>query len=99
MAIPWLQLIKHAPTILSLSRELLQRPRQPGPPPAGAEGQIRALAADLQRQAEVLHALAGQIEGLTAAAAALRRGLAWAISLAAIACALATAALIVALTG
>jgi hypothetical protein len=95
MAIPWISLLKHAPTILSLSREVLQRTRQA--PPAGEQEPVRTLAADLQRQAEVLHALAGQVEGLTAAVAALRRALVWAISLGAVACLLAAAALIVAL--
>jgi hypothetical protein len=95
MAIPWISLLKHAPTILSLSREVLQRTRQA--PPAGEQDQVQTLAADLQRQAEVLHALAGQVEGLTAAVAALRRALVWAISLGAVACLLAAAALIVAL--
>ena len=99
MAIPWIKLIKHAPTILSLSREVLQRARQAPPPVAGEQDPVRALATDLQRQAEVLHALAGQVEGLTAAVAALRRAMLWAISLGAVACLLAAAALIVALSG
>jgi hypothetical protein len=97
MAIPWISLLKHAPTILSLSREVLQRTRQA--PPAGEQEPVRTLAADLQRQAEVLHALAGQVEGLTSAMAALRRALVWAISLGAVACLLAAAALIFALGG
>lgn len=98
MAIPWISLIKHAPTILSLSREVLQRTRQAAPA-AGEQDPVRALTADLQRQAEVLHALAGQVEGLTAAVAALRRATVWAITLGAVAFLLAAAALIVALTG
>jgi hypothetical protein len=99
MVIPWFKLIKHAPTILSLSREVLQRARQASPPAAGAQDPVQTLAADLQRQAEVLHALAGQVEGLTLAMAALRRAMVWAISLGAVACLLAAAALIVALGG
>jgi hypothetical protein len=98
MAIPWISLIKHAPTILSLSREVLQRTRQAAPA-TGEQDAVRALTADLQRQAEVLHALAGQVEGLTAAVAALRRAMMWAITLGAVAFLLAAAALIVALTG
>jgi hypothetical protein len=47
----------------------------------------------------VLHALAGQVEGLTAAVAALRRTTLLAISLGAAAFLLAAAALFVALTG
>jgi hypothetical protein len=47
----------------------------------------------------VLHALAGQVEGLTAAVATLRRALLWAICLGAVACLLAAAALIAVLTG
>lgn len=99
MAIPWLTLIKHAPTILSLSREVLQRARQGPPPAGGGQDPLQALTADLQRQAEVLHALAGQVEGLTAAVATLRRALLWAICLGAVACLLAAAALITVLTG
>ncbi|HXV21474.1 MAG TPA: hypothetical protein VD811_10875 [Desulfuromonadales bacterium] len=99
MAIPWITLLKHAPAILSLSREVLRRTRQAPPPAAGAQGPVQVLAADLQRQAEVLHALAGQVDGLTAAVAVLRRALVWAGSLGAVACLLAAAALIVALTG
>lgn len=97
MAIPWIQLIKHAPTILNLSRDVLQRSRKPGgAPPAGPEG-VQALAADLQRQAEVLHALAGQIDGLTAALAALRRAMLLAVGLGSTAFVVAAAALVVAL--
>jgi hypothetical protein len=99
MVIPWIKLIKYAPTILSLSREVLQRSRQAPPPVAGGQDPVVTLAADLQRQAEVLHALAGQVDGLTAAVAALRRAMVWAISLGAIACLLAATALIVALAG
>lgn len=99
MAILWIKLIKHAPTILSLSREVLQRTRLARPPAAGAPDPAGTLAADLQRQTEVLHALAGQVDGLTAAVAALRRTMVWAISLGAVACLLAATALIVALAG
>jgi hypothetical protein len=99
MVIPWIKLIKHAPTILSLSREVLQRTRQALPPTAGVQESVQTLAADLQRQAEVLHALAGQVEGLTAAVAALRRAMVWAVSLGGVACLLAAAALIAALAG
>lgn len=99
MAIPWIKLIKHAPAILSLSRDVLQRARQAPTPAGGARDPARVLVADLQRQAEVLHALAGQVEGLTAAVAALRRLALWAIATAAVACLLAAAALIIALAG
>lgn len=99
MAIPWIKLIKHAPAILSLSRDVLQRARQAPTPAGGERDPARVLVADLQRQAEVLHALAGQVEGLTAAVAALRRLARWAVVTAAVACLLAAAALIVALAG
>ncbi len=72
--IPWLKLIRHAPKILSLARELRQRTKRPvSPAAAGATDDVQALAADLQRQTEVLHAMAAQVAGLTAAAVSLRR--------------------------
>ena len=98
MPIPWLKLITHAPTVLSLSRQVLQLSRQT-PRDAEQEDAVRALTADLQRQAEVLHALAGQVEGLTAAMAALRRAMIWAISLGAVAAFLAAVALFLTLAG
>ena len=95
MPIPWLKLVKHAPTFISLSRELLQRS---GREPAAAvpEEQLLLLASDLQRQAEVLHALAGELDALTAAIAAQRRSLLFACALGAGAFLLAAAALVLA---
>lgn len=98
MPIPWLKLIAHAPKVLSLSRQVLQLSRQM-PRDAEKKDAVRTLTADLQRQAEVLHALAGQVEGLTAAVAALRRTLTWAISLGAVAALLAAVALFLTLAG
>lgn len=98
MPIPWLKLISHAPTVLSLSRQVLQLSRQT-PRDAEKEDAVRVLTADLQRQAEVMHALAGQVEGLTAAVAALRRAMIWAISLGAVAALLAAVALFLTLAG
>jgi MoxR-like ATPase len=96
--IPWLKLIRHAPKILSLARELRQRTRRTVPPvAAGATDEVQALAADLQRHAEVLHALAAQVEGLTAAAVSLRRALFLALFLGAAAFLLAAAALVLAM--
>ncbi len=89
--IPWLKLIQHAPTILSLSRDLLQKTKRAGPP---APDVVQALTADLQEQAEVIHALAAQVDDLTAALLSLRRAAALAISLAAGAFLLATVALV-----
>jgi sensor c-di-GMP phosphodiesterase-like protein len=94
MAIPWVHLIKYAPTILSLSREVLQRTGTTASLQSGTEGQVRALAADLKRQAEVVHALAEQMQGLTAAVTALRRALILALALGVVACVTAAASLI-----
>lgn len=81
MAIPWVQLIKYAPSILSLSREVLQRTGTNTSQHSGTEGQVQVLAADLKRQAEVVHALAEQLQGLTTAVVALHRLLILALAL------------------
>ena len=73
MAVPWLQLVKFAPTIISLTNDILKRSRTAAPPAeAGLDERVRVMEEDLRRQAEALHALAGQMEGLTSAVAALR---------------------------
>ncbi len=99
MPIPWIKLIKHAPAALSLSREVLQAARQKKPSGSVDDKgrNLRKLQDDLLAQAEVIHALARQVEGLTAAANALRRGMILAISLGTISFLSAAAALAVAL--
>lgn len=82
MPIPWLQLVKFAPSILSLTGDLLRRSRrveQQKEP--GIEARVRALETDLHRQAEALHALARQVEGLTEVLASVRRALLLAVVL------------------
>ena len=94
MPVPWVQLIKLAPTILSLTNDLRRRARRLGTQPqAGAETRLQELEADLAQQAEGLHLLARQVEGLTEAVTALRRSLLVALALGGAAVLLALAAL------
>lgn len=109
MAIPWMQLVKLAPAILSATQELRQHARkgESSPPSSapsaagaffdpGLERRTEALQIDLRKQAEALHALAQQMEGLTAALAAVRKSVHTAIALSAGALSAAVIALIVA---
>jgi hypothetical protein len=76
MPVPWVQLIKLAPTILSLTNDLRRRAqRLGGHPQGGIDTRLHELETDLAQQAEGLHLLARQVEGLTVAVAALRRSL------------------------
>jgi hypothetical protein len=94
MPVPWVQLIKLAPTILSLTNDLRRRARRLGKQPqAGADARLQELETDLAQQAEGLHLLARQVEGLTEAVTALRRSLRVALALGAAAVLLALAAL------
>lgn len=98
MAVPWLQLVKFAPTIISLTNDILKRSRMAAPPAeAGTDERVRVMEEDLRRQAEALHALAEQVEGLTSAVAALRRALLTATTLGAAGVLTALVALVVAL--
>lgn len=82
MPVPWVQLIKLAPTILSLTNDLRRRARRLGThQQAGADTRLQELETDLAQQAEGLHLLARQVEGLTEAATALRRALLVALGL------------------
>jgi hypothetical protein len=100
MAIPWMQLVKFAPAILSTTQDLLQRARKVEKQATGnVDAGVQALAVDLQRQAEALHALAGQMEGLTTALVGLRRAFMAAIALGGTALLLGGAALILSLQG
>ncbi len=81
MAIPWIQLIKYAPTVLSLTREVMQR-ASATTRPLDRDARIAELERNMQQQAEALHALATQMEGLTKAVASLRRALTTAVALA-----------------
>jgi hypothetical protein len=96
VAIPWVQLIKYAPTILSLSREVMQRTAATTRP-LDRDARIAELERNLQQQAEAFHAMATQMEGLTRAVASLRRALISAVALGAGALLLALIALAFAL--
>jgi hypothetical protein len=108
MAIPWIQLVKLAPAILSATQEIRQHARRgehPSPHPpetqvgyfdTGRERRIEALQSDLMKQAEALHALAQQVEGVTAALGAVRKTVHTAIALGTCALFAAGVALIVA---
>jgi hypothetical protein len=94
MPVPWVQLIKLAPTILSLTNDLRRRARRLGKQPqAGPDTRLQELEKDLAQQAEGLHLLARQVEGLTEAVTALRRSLLVALGLGCGALLLALAAL------
>lgn len=73
MAIPWLQLVKLAPTIASLTNDLLHRTRSAEPRTVGSP--VAELEAGLQRQAEALHSLAEQVQTMTTVLMGLRRRL------------------------
>lgn len=107
MGIPWLQLVKYAPSILSMTNELLQKARKAessshAPPadrrqePQELEPRIALLQHDLRKQAEALHELAKQMEGLTAAVGEARRSLRTALTLGGAALAAALVAFVVA---
>lgn len=108
MAIPWMQLVKLAPTIVSVTKELRQHVRkgeslshpqsepQMGYFDAGRDRRTEALQGDLIKQAEALHTLAQQLEGVTAAVGSLRKTLHTAIALGTCALFSAVVALIVA---
>ncbi|MET0292810.1 MAG: hypothetical protein ABW136_10635 [Steroidobacteraceae bacterium] len=82
MAVPWTQLIRWAPQIIVLSRELLQRSRrEPEPSPVANPTQTRAdlelriavLEDNERRQAELVEQMAEQQAELTRAIVALHR--------------------------
>ncbi len=87
MAVPWLQLVKFAPQIISLSRELLNRARAtgtagvPGPAatPDDLAGRIAALEENERRQAELVDRMAQQQAELSQAVVTLHRRQRWLI--------------------
>lgn len=98
MAVPWVQLIKYAPTILSLTKDLRSQAQRLGTQQqAGPERRLQELETDMRQLAEALHALARQTEGVTKALASLRRALLVALGLGGGALLLALAALVLAL--
>ena len=82
MAVPWVQLIRWTPQVISLSRELLQRSRRT-PPPASdiariedrsaLAARVAALEENERRQAELIEQMAEQQAVLARAAETLHR--------------------------
>ena len=104
MAVPWMQIVQLVPSILDVSRELMKRTKQVPPAPAlGAPNyeeiaaRIASLEENERRQAELVAQMAEQLAGVARAVTDLHKRVLWLTAAAAIAIALATAALIVAL--
>lgn len=98
MPLPWIRLAQLVPTVLQLSRELLERKQTaPAEPLKGLEGRVLALEEAQRREAELVHALAEQSAALAEAAETLRRHTRIVWGIASVAAALAAAALLVAL--
>ncbi|MBE0598045.1 MAG: hypothetical protein IH614_12315 [Desulfuromonadales bacterium] len=97
MAIPWLHLVKLAPTIASLTNDLLQRSRPGEPRTAHSPPErLAELEAGLHRQAQALHGLAEQLQTTTVVLVGLRRRLLIALWLSGAALLLAGSALLLA---
>ncbi len=85
MPVPWIHLVKLAPQIISLSRELLNRARATGtanaPVPATSPDDLAARIAALEenerRQAELVDRMAQQQADLSRAVVALHRWQRW----------------------
>ncbi|MFO7304154.1 MAG: hypothetical protein C0P74_001440 [Gammaproteobacteria bacterium] len=85
MAVPWMQIVRLVPSILEVSRELLNRTKTSAPSadsnapstPADLAARVTALEENERRQAELVNQMAEQIATLARAAAALHRQLAW----------------------
>ena len=88
MAVPWAQIVRWAPQILAVSRDLLQRSRRDGGPaqPARAAAddnlpaRIRLLEENERRQAELVDRMAAQQAELAQAVLALHRQLRWLVA-------------------
>jgi hypothetical protein len=76
MAIPWFQIARLVPEIVSVSRELLQQTKNSGP---GSVKELSARVARLEenerKQAELVAKIAQQIAAMAEAGASLRREL------------------------
>ncbi len=87
MAVPWVQIVQWVPSILEVSRQVLQEVRKkPGPAdlnPAAAElpealaTRITALEKNEQRLAELMNQMAEHIGQLTLAVTSLHKQLKW----------------------
>jgi hypothetical protein len=81
MAVPWVQILRWAPQIISVSRDLLQRSRRTPPPAPPAhlddrsdlEERLVALEENERRQAELVERMAEQQALLARAVLALHR--------------------------
>jgi hypothetical protein len=86
MPVPWIQIVQWVPSILELSKELLNRSRRlPSAPaglhadPADPAARLAALEENERRQAELVSQMAQQTAQLTAAVTALHRQMQWLI--------------------
>ncbi|HEY7378801.1 MAG TPA: hypothetical protein VH542_08975 [Steroidobacteraceae bacterium] len=77
MAVPWFQIVQWVPSILELSRELLNRSRRPATAPSDPTARLAALEENDRRQAELLNRMAEQTAQLTAAVTVLHRQTRW----------------------
>jgi hypothetical protein len=84
MPVPWAEIVRLMPSILELSRELVNRTRRlatvesparedSAPTTTALESRIRALEENERRQAELVTNMAAQLEQLTTAVTALHR--------------------------
>ncbi len=88
MAVPWVQIVQWVPSILEVSRQLLQeaRKRPPAPSATGEElpaelvARIAVLEDNERRQVELLHQMAEHIGQMTHALTALHQQLRWLIA-------------------
>jgi hypothetical protein len=107
MALPWLQIVQLVPSIVDVSRELLRKSRkqEPVPDPSAPDidtalvESIARLEENERRQAELVSQMAEQMDILTKALTALHLRMKWLAAGAGLAVIVASAALIVALTG
>ena len=80
MAVPWAQIIRWAPQIISVSRELLQKTRRTAPAPltraaddSNLAQRIAALEENERRQAELVERMAEQQASIARAVLLLHR--------------------------
>lgn len=78
MPVPWMQIVQWVPSILEVSRELLNRSRRtPATPDSDLAARLAALEENERRQAELVNHMAEQTAKLTAAVTALHRQTRW----------------------
>jgi hypothetical protein len=83
MPVPWIQIVQWVPSVLELSKELLNRSRRvpsaPGGAPADPAARLAALEENERRQAELVSRMAEQTAQLSAAVTTLHRQMQWLI--------------------